>query len=85
MSFPDYEAAGTVFGKYVEQELRDGQHLKWEWIREAVDAALGEEPLYRIDLSGSFDIGANDSWADLFDEAKNEGLLIRANPEGEQL
>ncbi len=32
--------------------------------------------LYRIDLTGSFDIGANDSWEELFQEAKDEGLLV---------
>ena len=51
MSFPDYEAAGIVFGKYVEQELRDGQHLKWQWIVEAVDAALEGAKRYRICLT----------------------------------
>ena len=35
--------------------------------------------LYRIDLTGSFDIGANDSWADLFREAIDEELLVPVN------
>ncbi len=36
--------------------------------------------LYRIDLTGSFDIGANDSWEELFQEAKDEGLLVPVEP-----
>lgn len=39
---PDYEAAGLIFGKRVEPMLKDGGFLQWEWVKEAVDAALGE-------------------------------------------
>jgi len=63
--------------------IRDMPNDEWNRICQfvapyVVNAALPADDLFTIDLSGSFDIGANDSWEELFKEAIDEGLLVRA-------
>ena len=39
------------------------------------------DKLYRIDLTGSFDMGANESWEELLQEAVDEEMLVPVEPD----
>ncbi len=73
----DYEAALIEHDDCAAFEGERGDCINLDDMKAIMDAALPGDDMFTIDLPGSFDIGANDSWEELFKELIDGGLLVK--------